>query len=109
MKDISNKPVSSEDIEVDSSKEKTTPLRCFISSVISAIFAFGLYSLFSSIVATYATKRIVSDNAITVNLASAVRTLVMGTVALGTGVFAMVSIGLLLLGIQLTVQNLKKA
>ncbi|MGL5834697.1 MAG: DUF3082 domain-containing protein, partial [Waterburya sp.] len=66
-------------------------------------------SLFTSIVNTYATKAITSSNPIVINLTSAVRTMVMGVVAMATGVFGMVAIGLFLLGIQVAVQNLKKA
>ncbi|MCC0176175.1 DUF3082 domain-containing protein [Waterburya agarophytonicola K14] len=108
MKDTLKEPVASSDSELESS-QKATPLRCFIASIISGVFAFGLYLLFSSIVQTYATKTITSNSAIAINLASAVRTLVMGTVALATGVFGMVAIGIFLLGIQLMIQNFKKA
>ncbi|MEO0013755.1 MAG: hypothetical protein RLZZ535_2144 [Cyanobacteriota bacterium] len=89
--------------------ETTTPLRCFLSSVIAGALAFASYSLFSSIVQTYATKAVTSNNPLVINITSAVRTLVMGVMALATGVFAMVTIGLFLLGIQLMVQSFKKA
>ena len=108
MKDTSNEPVSNVDSQSELSTSKVTPLRCFIASVISSVFAFGLYLLFDSIVQTYATKAITSSNPIVINLTTAVRTLVMGTVALGTGVFAFVAIGIFLLGIQLTFQSLSK-
>ena len=109
MKDTLNESVASNDSELESSSQKATPLRCFIASIISGTFTFGLYLLLNSIVQTYATKTITSNNAITMNLASAVRTLVMGAVALATGTFGMVAIGIFLLGIQLTIQSFKKA
>lgn len=112
MKDTPN-DVQDSDAKIDSSsaetEEKTTPLRCFIASCISGAIAFFAYSLFTSIVNTYATKVITSTNPIVINLTSAVRTMVMGVVAMATGVFGMVAIGLFLLGIQVAVQNLKKA
>jgi hypothetical protein len=98
-----------QDVSLDKPTETTTPLRCFFASCISGVLAFASYSLFSSIVQTYATKTITSSNPIVINITSAVRTLVMGVVALATGVFAMVAIGLFLLGIQIALQSLKKA
>jgi uncharacterized membrane protein HdeD (DUF308 family) len=110
-KDIPNDSAISDvqtDVSLDKKTETTTPLRCFFASCISGALAFASYSLFSSIVQTYATKAVTSNNPIVINITSAVRTLVMGVVALATGVFAMVAIGLFLLGIQLTLQSLKK-
>jgi hypothetical protein len=97
------------DAPTGETEEKTTPLRCFIASCISGAIAFCAYSLLTSITNTYATKVITSSNPIVINLTSAVRTMVMGIVALATGVFGMVAIGLFLLGIQIAVQSLKKA
>ncbi|MGB5711621.1 MAG: DUF3082 domain-containing protein [Waterburya sp.] len=108
MKDISDESIN-KDSEIDTTEDKTTPLRCFVSSVISGIIAFGAYSLLHSIVQTYGAKTITSHNPVVINITTAVRTLVMGIVALGTGVFSLVAVGLFLLGIQLTVQSLKKA
>ena len=111
MKDTPNDSAVSDpktDVSLDKTTETPTPLRCFLSSVIAGALAFASYSLFSSIVQTYATKAVTSNNPIVINITSAVRTLVMGVVALATGVFAMVTIGLFLLGIQLMVQSFKK-
>lgn len=111
MKDTPNDSAVSDlktDVSLDKTTETTTPLRCFVSSVIAGAIAFASYSLFTSIVQTYATKAVTSNNPIVINITSAVRTLVMGVVALATGVFAMVAIGLFLLGIQLMVQSFKK-
>lgn len=112
MKDTPNDSAVSDpktDVSLDQTTETTTPLRCFFASCISGVLAFASYSLFSSIVQTYATKAVTSHNPIVINITSAVRTLVMGVVALATGVFAMVTIGLFLLGIQLMLQSFKKA
>jgi hypothetical protein len=43
-----------------------------------------------------------------INIAGAVRTLVMGIVALGAGVFAFASLGLMLLALQLLIQKFVK-
>ncbi|MDJ0591020.1 MAG: DUF3082 domain-containing protein [Pleurocapsa sp. MO_226.B13] len=109
MKDTPDKSVSSANSEPELSQQKATPLRCFLASIISGGIAYGLYLLLNAVVQTYATKAVTSDNPVVVNLTAAVRTMVMGIVALGTGVFGVVAIGLFLLGIQLTFQSIKKA
>jgi len=108
MKDISKDSIPN-DSEIDATEDKTTPLRCFLSSCVSGVIAFGAYSLLHSITQTYAAKAITSTNPVVINLTTAVRTLVMGIVALGTGVFSLATVGLFLLGIQLAIQRLKKA
>lgn len=107
MKDRPNDSVSN-DSQIDA-LAKATPLRCFFAATISGVIAFCLYLLFNSVVQTYATKAVTSTNPVVVNLTAAVRTMVMGIVALGAGVFGVVALGLFLLGIQVTVQSLKKA
>lgn len=103
------KPDPQSDSAIADKKDNVTPLKCFFSSIISGGFAYAIYLLFNSIVQTYAGKAITSTNPFVINLTSAVRTLVMGVVALATGVFGMVAIGLFLLGIQLTIQGIKGA
>ena len=109
MKDTSNEPVSGTDSELELSQQKATPLRCLFASFFSGAIAYCSYLLLNSIVQTYATKAVTSNNPIVINLTAAVRTMVMGIVALGTGVFGVVAIGIFLLGIQLTLQSFKKA
>lgn len=67
-----------------------------------------MYTLMIAIATTFATKPIRSDNPMVVNIGSAVRTLVVGVVALGTGIFGLVAVGLLALAVQLLVQQLQK-
>ena len=93
----------------ESSQKPVTLLRCLVGSIISGGIAFGVYSLMNSIVQTYSTKPVISDNSLTLRIALAVRTLVIGVAALGTGVFALAAVGLLLLGIQTAITNLKQA
>lgn len=106
MKDNSNDSAASD--QVDTSLENATPLRCFFAAALSGIIAFLAYLMFNSIVQTYAAKAVTSTNPVVINLTAAVRTMVMGIVALGTGVFGVVAIGLFLLGIQVTVQSVRK-
>jgi hypothetical protein len=98
----------SSDLSTKSSSSKATPIRCFFGTIVSGGLAFGLYSLMSSIVQTYATKPVVADNVLVLKITVAVRTLVIGVAALGAGVFAFVALGLMLLGIQLTIQSLRE-
>ncbi|MEA5577440.1 DUF3082 domain-containing protein [Anabaena sp. UHCC 0451] len=86
-----------------------TPLRCIMGAVMSGGFAFAMYSLMIAIATTFATKPIHSDNPMVINIGSAVRTLVVGVVALGTGIFGFVALGLLALAVQLVIQQLTTA
>lgn len=62
--------------------------------------------MLTAIATSFANKPVVSDNVTVINLSAAVRTLVLGSVTLGAGVFAMAAIGLALLGIQMIWQRL---
>ncbi|MEH2376776.1 DUF3082 domain-containing protein [Nostoc sp.] len=86
----------------------TSPLRCLTGAVISGGMGFAVYSLMIAIATNFATKPIHSINPLVVKISSAVRTLVVGVVALGSGIFGIVAIGLLALGVQLLVQQLTK-
>ncbi len=82
-------------------EKKVTPLRCLVGAVMSAILGTALYFLTSAIAVSFATKPIVSDNQIVLKISSAVRTLVLGVATLGTFTFVFVTVGLILLGLQL--------
>lgn len=87
------------------SKTMTSPWSAFLGSGIASGFAIALYLLTSSIISTFADKPMTSDNPTVINLTVAVRTLVMGIVALGTAVFALIAVGLLILTLQLTLER----
>jgi len=93
---------------VKTDKQEVTPLKCLLSSVFAGVMAFGVYHLMSAIITTYSTKPIVSDNIFVLKLTIAVRTLVIGVAALGTGVFGFVALGLFLLGLQITFKDFSK-
>lgn len=92
----------------ESPKSNITLLNCAIASAISGGIAIALYFLMNSIVQTYANKPVTSTNPVVVNLTVAVRTIVIGMAALGTGVFGLVAVGLFLLGIQVMIKGLKE-
>jgi hypothetical protein len=76
--------------------------------MIAGGLAFAMYSLTSSIAETFANKPLPSGNYLATNIAVAVRTLVTGMSALGTGIFGIATLGLIALGIQLLVQQMRQ-
>ncbi|MBV9387837.1 MAG: DUF3082 domain-containing protein [Chroococcidiopsidaceae cyanobacterium CP_BM_ER_R8_30] len=84
------------------------PWRCLSGALIAGGIATALYFLTASIAQTFAAKPVHSTNPAVVNIASAVRTLVVGMSALGTGIFGLVAFGLVALAIQIFVQRLIK-
>ena len=108
MNNTPEQPATQDDSQTDDALANATPLRCFTAAILSGGIAFLCYLMFNSVVHTYAAKAVTSDNPIVINLTAAVRTMVMGIVALGTGVFGVVAVGLFLLGVQVTIQSLKK-
>ncbi|NEO83455.1 MAG: DUF3082 domain-containing protein [Spirulina sp. SIO3F2] len=78
-----------------------TPLRCFTGSLTAGGLGTLCYLLMHSIATTFASKPLTAHNITALNIGVAVRTLVVGLATLATGVFAMATIGLLALGIQL--------
>ncbi len=85
----------------DSSNSMPTPLNCLLGALVAGIMAFATYKMTQSIAISFATKPIISDNSIVVRLSIAIRTLVIGMVTMGAGIFGLASAGLFGLGIQL--------
>ncbi len=85
--------------------EKITPMRCFIGSSISGGLGVASYLLTKAIITTYVTMPINFNNPMAIRIATTVRTLVMGLTVLATFLFAMVTVGLIALGIKLIVDN----
>lgn len=96
------------DRPTDTAQTPPTPLNCLTGAVMAGGIAIALYSLTASIAQTFAAKPIHSNNPAVVNIASAVRTLVVGITALGTGIFGLVAIGLVALAVQILIQQLIK-
>lgn len=99
---------SDQSTSVDMPSSTNMILRCFSGSFVAGTFAVLLYRMMTSVAITFATKPIVSDNPTVHNISAAVRTLVVGMIALGAGVFGMAGLGLFLLGVQIAVQRLLK-
>lgn len=102
MADLTPKPRSTETAE---EKLLPGPLRCFSGSLMAGGIAFACYKMMLSIALTFAAKPVHSDNITVINITAAVRTLVVGVVALGAGVFALAAVGLFALGLQVLVKG----
>jgi hypothetical protein len=85
-----------------------SPLKCLSGALISGGIAIALYFLTSSIAHTFAGKPLASTNPTAINIAIAVRTLVVGVSTLATFVFSFIAVGLIAVASLVTVQQLKK-
>jgi uncharacterized membrane protein len=90
--------------ETAQNAEKVTPVRSLVGAAISGAMATVLYFITSNIAESLASKPL-PTGATAINIAVAVRTLVLGVAALGTFVFALVSFGLLALTVQMLLQK----
>ena len=99
-----NEPTSPNPAPIEE-KAPATPLRCFTGALTAGVFSLLAYRLTISIATSFANKPVISDNPAVVNISAAVRTLVIGMVALGAGVFGIAALGLAALGIQLLLQK----
>ena len=85
-----------------------SPLQCVLGSLVAGGIAFILYGMTHSIALSFASKPLQYHNVTTANIAVAVRTLVVGLSALGTGVFGLAAVGLFGLGIQVLIGQVKR-
>ncbi len=85
-----------------------SPGRCFLGATIAGALAYALYWLTANIAATFAAKPVISSNVFTMNIAIAVRTLVVGGATLATFIFALAAMGLVALGIQIGIKSLSQ-
>jgi Protein of unknown function (DUF3082) len=77
-----------------------SPLRCLSGSAIAGVMAFMMYLLTSKIAVSFARTPVSGKSQAAANIAVAVRTLVTGMTALGTSVFGIVSLGLIVLAVK---------
>ncbi|MDJ0533706.1 MAG: DUF3082 domain-containing protein [Xenococcaceae cyanobacterium MO_207.B15] len=105
---MSNQTPDANKSNTESPKKKVTVISCIFASTFAGAIAIAIYYLMSSIIETYADKPVVSDNILVLKITVAVRTLVIGMAALGTGVFGLVAIGLFLLGIQVAIKDIRE-
>ncbi|MFM7424108.1 MAG: DUF3082 domain-containing protein [Elainella sp.] len=82
-----------------------TPGRCWRGAAISGGLTAVLYGFTQTIVHVLAGVPIPNKSVTTVNIAIAVRTLVMGLSTLATAIFGIATLGLIALGIQLWIKQ----
>jgi len=100
-------PMSEPQTSKDSLTALPGPLRCLVGAIVAGVIAYALYKMTSSIGHSFAAKPIQSDSYIVHRISAAVRTLVIGLSAMGTGIFGLASLGLFGLGIQVLIQRLR--
>jgi Protein of unknown function (DUF3082) len=81
-------------------KALPSPLSCLTGSLIAGTMSIAMYTMTVKIATTFAAHPMVQKTTMAVNIASALKTLVVGATALGTGIFGIVAIGLVGLAIQ---------
>jgi Protein of unknown function (DUF3082) len=81
-----------------------TPLRSLTGAMIAGIMASLLYRLTMSVVQSFMAHPTITNNTIVRNISAAVRTLVIGGMTMGTGIFSLVALGLVALAIKLAFQ-----
>ena len=86
-------------------KPLPSPLSCLTGSLIAGTMSFGMYAMTSNIATTFATRPMVQKTNMAVNIATAVRTLVLGSTALGMAIFGIISLGLVGLAIQVALSK----
>jgi site-specific recombinase len=84
-----------------------SPLRCLTGSLIAGTMSIAMYAMTSKIATTFATKPMIQKTTMANNIAAAVRTLVVGSTALGAAVFGIIAIGLIGLAIQVALTKPK--
>ena len=82
-----------------------TPLNCLIGAAIAGIMSFAMYTMTSNIATTFATRPMGHKTTMAVNIATAVRTLVVGSTALATAVFGIIAVGLAALAVQVALSG----
>lgn len=83
--------------------------QCLSGGAIAAGFGALGYALTTQIATNFAAHPFTSRNFIAVRISAAVRTLVIGSCSLATAVFAFAALGLVALGIQTAIQQLRSA
>ena len=86
----------------------TTPFNCFIGVMMSGGMSFAMYRLLITVATSLENKPIHSNNFLVLNISSLVRNTMLGLITMGTGIFTVVSLGLLLLGFQIFIQKNNK-
>ena len=77
-----------------------SPLSCLTGALIAGTLSIGLYTMTSKIATTFATNPMIQKTNMANNIAAALRTLVVGSTALGAATCGIISVGLVGLALQ---------
>ena len=106
MSDSSPTPTPDPTESVAKPVPSVSPFKTLVGAALAGIMVVPLWRLTSAIAESFAAHPLHTTNQITINISVAVRTLVVGLGTLATGVFAIVTLGLLGLTLQLVIQVL---
>jgi hypothetical protein len=81
-------------------KALPSPLSCLTGSLIAGSMSIAMYTVTVKIATTFATNPMVQKTTMAINIAAALKTLVVGAAAMGTGISGIISLGLIGLAIQ---------
>ena len=95
----------SKPIQLVADETPPTPLKCFTGALFSGALGVAAYYMTLSIHSTFASKPLPTSSPFATNIASAVRTLVLGVSALAMVTLGIATLGLFALGIQLLLQK----
>lgn len=98
--DLQTKVTPEIDPEIDPETEVLpSPLRCWSGTMVAGGMSYVAFLLTQNVVASFASKP-ATGNQLALQIASTVRTLVMGVFTMATGVFGVIAVGLFLLGVK---------
>jgi hypothetical protein len=78
-----------------------SPARCLSGSAIAGVMAFMMYWMANKIAMNFAARPVHGNSTAAINIAVAVRTLLVGMTSLGTAVFSIISLGLIVLAVKI--------
>ena len=90
-------------------KALPSPLSCLTGSLVAGIMSIGMYTVTVKIATTFATNPMVQKTTMAINIAAALKTLVVGAAAMGTGISGIISLGLIGLAIQVAFDKNKES
>lgn len=98
MSDITPDPQTAATPEVET-EPLPSPIRCWSGTLVAGGMSYVALLLTQNVVASFASKP-ATGNQLALQIASTVRTLVMGVFTMATGIFGIIAVGLFLLGVK---------
>ncbi|OKH18654.1 hypothetical protein NIES208_05205 [[Limnothrix rosea] IAM M-220] len=83
-----------------------SPLRCWSGTAVASSMSFAAFLVTRKVITNFASTP-PTGNDLALRIAITVRTLVVGVLTMATGVFGLIALGLLLLGVKSLLESLK--